>query len=324
MLIDLDDIKQEFTRIKTENFGSQEMMDFVVHIWENYDLSPDDAGWVLWNICDQYALGRANDPITQYRYQSEFYELVKLNFPERAHWVVSDATQGLSLLRGGFEDFWCKCYQYSNEKSPCVAGNRRVRFEAHRTYAEIFKLFGKLEYMRSALNAMSSLLDEDDNWSGREFGIATHKTQLYELYTLTGEIDKAEEIGQTIERILCDWLQRTGDGTIVRLENEPLFGSWQSFCVDIPLVSGCSVVINNAACVFARTRRFPAAERMFRTWMNYRNRPLNEYGEALFLLSCWHNGHSKEEIRRMFNESKTNSSISYVIYIAPELADVIC
>lgn len=50
MQINLDDAKQEFTRIKTEDFGSQNIMDLVVHIWENADPKPDDAGWVLWNF----------------------------------------------------------------------------------------------------------------------------------------------------------------------------------------------------------------------------------------------------------------------------------
>jgi hypothetical protein len=47
---------------------------------------------------------------------------------------------------------------------------------------------------------------------------------------------------------------------------------------------------------FAKAGRSPAAERLFRIWLEYRGRPLNACGEALFLLSCWRNGHSKDEI----------------------------
>jgi hypothetical protein len=285
-------------------------------------LSPDDAGWVLWNICDQYALGRANDPITQHRYQCEFLELVKRNFPERAHWVVSDGTQAISLMRGGFLDFWCECYQSANDTVPRVEENRTARFQSHRANADSFHHVGEIERMRSALDATAGLLEEDAEWPGQQFATVTHKEQMFEFYAAIGETDKENEIAVDIERVLDDWLRRVDDAKIVSSEGKPLFGSWQSFTEDRPPTLGFSVAVHDAACKFARNGRFPAAERLFRVWLDYRGSPLNDYGEALFLLSCWRNGHSNEEIRRMLGESKTISP-GYLVQIAPEMAEVI-
>ena len=319
---DLDSAKKEFTRLVAEDFGSQKMLDFVIHIWENADLSPDDAGWVLWNICDQYALGRANDPITQHRYQSEFFELVKRSFPERAHWVVCDGTQANGQIRGGFLDFWWGCYQFANGNAPRVAENRGARFEAHRANAASYMKFGELERAGSALEAMAALLEEDAEWPSLEFASVTYVSLLVEFYGATGQTGKVEETGENLERMLDDWLQRVGDAKIVGLEEKPLFGSWQAINADWAPANGFSVGVNHAACEFAKAGRFPAAERLFRIWLEYRGQPLNAYGEALFLLSCWRNGHSRDEIIHMLGESKRLTP-EYLVDIAPEMADVV-
>jgi len=317
---DLDRAKKEFTRLVAEDFGSQKMLDFVIHIWENADLSPDDAGWVLWNICDQYALGRANDPITQHRYQSEFFELVKRSFPERAHWVVCDGTQANGQIRGGFLDFWWGCYQFANDNAPRVAENRGARFEAHRANAGSHMKFGELERAGSALEAMAALLEEDAEWPSLEFASVTYVSLLVEFYGATGQTGKVEETGENLERMLDDWLQRVGDAKIVGLEEKPLFGSWQAINADRP-PAAVFVGVHDAACEFAKAGRFPAAERLFRILQD-RGRTMTDYGEALFLLSCWRNGRSKDEIIRMLSRSKKISP-EYLVHIAPEMADVV-
>ena len=299
------------------------MLDLVLNIWENADLTPNDAGWVLWVICDQYAIGRVNDPIIQYKYQSEFFNLVRSNFPERAHWVVSDSTQQISLHRGGFLPSWIEWYQFANDTAPHVPDNRRARFESHRANSTSFVRFGEFKHAHSALTAIAELLQEDDNWPSRQFATAMYKELQLEFYTATQETAKVEEIGLDIERMLDEWIRRVDGIEMIEYDGKPLFGSWQYFHEDWQSVKGYAVALNNAACLFAKAGRFPSAERLFRTWLDYRNRPLNEYGEALFLLSCWHNGHSREEIRRMFDESQTNSSVAYAIHIAPDLAEIL-
>ncbi len=319
MQIDLDSSKQEFRRLVPEKLGSEELLAFLLRLWEQVDLTPDDAGWVLWNICDWYAVAR--DSITQHKYQSEFFELVKRSFPERAHWVVCDSTQANTLIHGGFLDFWSKCYQFANSNAPCVAENRRARFEAHRANAASYMKFGEIERAESVLEAMASLLNEDSQWPSQEFASVTYSTLLVGFYAATGQTDKLEETAANLEGLLDDWLTRVGDAQLVRLEGMPLFGSWQFFKVDWPPANGLSVGMVNAACELAKAGRFPAAERLFRIQRD-RGRTLNEYCEALFLLSCWRNRHNRDEIICLLDESHSLTA-EYLIEVAPEMADVV-
>jgi hypothetical protein len=332
MHIDLDNTKQEFIRLRAaKEYKTQEMLDVMLNTWENADLSPDDAGWVLWVLCSLYASGRLNNPISQHKYHSEFFELIKRNFPERAHWATSDAHNGVSLLRGGFPDFWCECYQFANETVPCVEENRAARFVSHMQSADMFRNGGGIELLRSALDAMASLLEEDAGWLGRPYATVIYQIRLFEFYAAIGEMDKANEIAEDIERIIDDWLQRVGgphewsEAKWTQV-GKPLLGSWQYFLTwieDMTPAAQFSSVVNIAACHFAINRRSPAAERLFRLWLGNTGRRLNGYTEALFLLSCWLNRHDKDEIKRMWSESQTNCAVGYTVGIAPELAEVL-
>ena len=122
--------------------------------------------------------------------------------------------------------------------------------------------------------------------------------------------------------MLDDWLKRVSDFKIVPREEKPLIGSWEGFNGDSPPDQDFSTAVGTAAFRFARNGRFPAAERLFRMVLAYCGRPLGDDGEAMFLLSCWRNGHSKEEIRRMLGESKVLSP-DHLIEMAPEMAEVV-
>jgi len=63
MQIDLDSSKQEFQRLVAEEFGSEKLLALLLRLCDQVDLTPDDTGWVLWNICDWYAVAR--DAVTQ-------------------------------------------------------------------------------------------------------------------------------------------------------------------------------------------------------------------------------------------------------------------
>lgn len=113
---ELDEARRTFRRLLSEN-AKQSIIDLLVCLWAKVVLSVDDTGWALWNICDNYAMMR--DAKSQHKYQSEFHECSKTNpYPLRLHWVVSDATQTLTLIDGGFLDFWWKCYEFANAECP--------------------------------------------------------------------------------------------------------------------------------------------------------------------------------------------------------------
>ena len=315
--IDLEAAKQEFCRLVEVDFHSRQMLELLLHIWRDGKLSPDDAGWALWNICDQYALNR--DAGVQHRYQSEFFELVKRSFPERAHWVVCDGTQALTLIHGGLIDFWWGCYQYANERAPRVLGNRTVRFESHRANAATCMQLGESDRAAAALEGMAELLEEDAMWQNMDFAHMTYMSLLVQFYGAAGQNDQLEKVVERLVSALDAWLQRVSDAPSSE-RREPLFGSWDYINADRP-PSGVFVGTHNAACAFAKVARFFIAERLFRILLD-RGRTLSDYGEALFLQSCWRNRGSREEINRMLSKSMKILP-EYLIHVAPEMTDVV-
>jgi hypothetical protein len=317
----LNAAKQEFSKLRTQDGESDRIrvLELLLQL-HSEGLDPNDAGWVLWNTCDLYAL--AHEPATQHRYQSEFFDLVKLNFPERAHWVVCDGTQANWQIRGGFFDFWLRCYHFANDNAPCTAENRGPRFEAHRANAYSFAEFDEMSHAEAALDAMAELLEEDLEWPNQPFASATYQTLRMEFCAATGQSDKVEKAAEDLEITLDDWLQNPGSAATALPEEKPLFGSWQSFVAYRSPVNMLSVSLYNTACTFAKIGRFAAAERLFRAWMDYRGRALMDYGRCMFLKSCWHNRHSRDEIIGLLRESDVISA-EYLIHVVPEMADVV-
>jgi hypothetical protein len=315
--INLDSVKQEFRRLVNEEFATKEILEFLLRLHEEATLDPENMGWVLWNICDWYAMAR--DSVTQYKYQSEFFELVKSSFPERAHWVVCDGTQALTLINGGMLDFWCDCYEFANDNVPRSAKNRTVRFEAHRANTVAYVRFTEFARAESSLQAMADLLEEDPHWQNREFTNATYLKLLVSLHSATGQSDRVHAAAEKLVKMLDGWLERVGDPPPVAAEEKSLFGSWQYANEDRP-PSAVFVSVHNAACEFAKAGLFADAERLFRIQQS-RGRTLSEYGEALFLLSCWRSTQDKAEVIRLLDHSKL--SPDQLKRVAPEIVELV-
>jgi len=314
----LDDVKKTFGELVEGHAKPESIIELLVSLRAKADLSVDDAGWALWNICDRYAMMR--DAKIQHKYQSEFHEWSKTNlFPLRLHWVVSDGTQALTLIDGGFLDFWWKCYEFANAKCPLVTENRNIRFESHRANASAYTRFREFSRAKTALNAIEKLLTEDKTWGNRDFAAVIFKTLLVKYYSSRGEADKVASTGEILQRQVNDWLARVGDAEEVT-PDRPLLGSWAQLNMHRP-PTAIFTAINNAACTFAKAKRFPAAERFFCVLLNKR-RTLNAYGEAQYLLSCWENRRNKDEIVDWLDRSKKLTPKALKRF-APELVDVV-
>ena len=314
----LDDAKRTFRRLVAEHANSESIIELLVSLRAKVSLSVDDTGWALWNICDRYALMR--DAKSQHKYQSEFHEWGKTNLsPLRLHWVVSDATQALTLIDGGFLDFWWKCYEFANAQCPLVAENRTVRFESHRANAYAYTRFREFSRAEAALNAMEKLLAEDRAWGNREFAAVTFRTLLVDFYNAKGQADKVANTGEALQGQLDDWLRRAGDAEGAT-PGRPLPGSWAQLNADRP-PTAVFIAVHNAACAFTKAKQFPVAERLFRVLLEKR-RTVTAYGEANYLLSCWENRGNKDEIVDWLDASKRLTPKKLKRF-APELIDVV-
>jgi hypothetical protein len=105
MLSAVENVQLAFRDMLEQEVEDEAVVKLLLSLHPKVDLSVDDRGWLLWNICDRYAMLR--DAEHQYKYQSEFQEWSKTNLSSyRLHWVVSDANQALTLTYGGFSEFW--------------------------------------------------------------------------------------------------------------------------------------------------------------------------------------------------------------------------
>ena len=91
--------------------------------------------WVYWNISDQLAIMRRADEELQ-NHKLFFKQLSSME-EKYLPWIVSDATQCMTLLAGGYETFWNAVYDVSCRQTPKTPENVFVRFESHRATVKV-------------------------------------------------------------------------------------------------------------------------------------------------------------------------------------------
>jgi hypothetical protein len=295
---DIEKAKQAFRHLLDRDASHMEIIDLLLPFHAESDLPVDDKGWVMWNLCDRFAMLR--DAQNQFRYQSEFHEWSKTSLPSlRFHWVVSDGTQAFTLIQGGFLEFWWQWYEFANAHCPRVADNRTVRFESHRANAAAYTHFAEIGRAESALNAIEGLLLEDTAWPNRDFAAATFRTLMINFYGVQGKTNKVVEEADQLVRELDAWLSHARGATETTHE-EPLLGSWDQLNGSRP-PAAVYVAIHNAAIALAETKQFDHAERLFRARLDER-RALTSYGQSQYVLACWENRHDTEEIKTLLQQ----------------------
>ena len=286
--------KARFRELLRQGAPHQDIIALLVRLRDTEGLSVDDAGWALWNICDRYAMLRDADP--QFRYQREFRALVETHVPERLHWVVSDSTQALTLVAGGYKDFWRDAYILANAHAPRVPETRNVRFESHRATASVFTK-SDLERAAVALEACEAVLSEDPAWVNRDFASVTSKTLLVGFHHARGDQASLPQVVAALENELAEWRARVPGPDTLPPDNGPLFGSWAQLNANRP-GRDIDVALHNAACALTHARRFPSAERVFGIVADG-GHALTSYGKALQILACWENRRDRDEVRRL-------------------------
>ena len=286
--------KARFRELLRQGAPHQEIVALLVRYRATEESSWDDAGWALWNICDRYALLRDAD--SQYPYQREFRAFAETHAPERMHWVVSDATQALTLISGGYGEFWWDTYLSASAHAPRVPETRNVRFESHRVTAAAFTR-SDLERANVALEACEAVLSEDPAWVNRDFASVTSKTLLVGFHHARGDQASLRQMVAALENELAEWRTRVPGPDSPPADNGPLLGSWAQLNANRP-DRDIYVALHNAACALTRARRFPSAERFFGIVADG-GHALTAHGKALQIWACWENRRDRDEVRRL-------------------------
>mgnify|MGYP005772592165 FL=1 len=168
-------------------------------------LTDEEKCWAIWNISDRFAMLR--DPDRELLNHKQFEKQLLNMEPKYLHWIVSDGTQKLTLIVGGYEKYWNDLYNYACENSSKINENSIIRFESHRASVPIPMA---VEYQADKNHAMFSLenlknsLEELKGSSNERFYELTYYTQVIACYNFFKEnfkllLDRAND---SFERIL--------------------------------------------------------------------------------------------------------------------------
>ncbi len=151
-------------------------------------LTDKEKCWAIWNISDRFAMLRKAH---QLLLNHKRFEKQLLNMePKYLHWIVSDGTQKLTLIVGGYEKYWNNLYKYACENCPKINENAIIRFESHRASVPIPMA---VEYKADKNHAMFSLenlkstLKELKGSSNELFYELTYYTQIFACYNFFKE-----------------------------------------------------------------------------------------------------------------------------------------
>ena len=147
--------------------------------------------WAFWNLSDNYAMLR--DASEEYR-NHKLFEKKLMHMDEKyLHWIVSDGTQKLTLLTGGYEAYWNALYRYACEKAPKREDNAVIRFESHRAnvaFPSVVDYSFDAEHARFALENLANSCSELQHTSGALYYQLTYYTMAIGFNTLMKEDNK--------------------------------------------------------------------------------------------------------------------------------------
>lgn len=308
----VENVENTFQKLLLEDLNLEASIELFKALTAEEKLSNEDTGWILWNLCDGYAMRR--DAQNQFQYQSEFYRWVNTHFyPERLHWVVSDGTQARTLIDGGYLYPWWQWYIDANERAPIIEQNRNARFESHRATGDALIFFAEYEKAELSLRALEDLLKEDSAWTNHDFAEVTYRTLLIDFYNGTGQTSLLHHTAGQLVQYLDEWSSQPLTQTTTP---DLLLGSWEQINADKG-AKALPIAVHNAACALALTDLTSQAEALFRKYIQQADLPTS-YGQALFLLSCWKNRHDRQEIKNLLNSFKELTT-ERLLKFAPEL-----
>lgn len=248
-------LKDDFFRFQKANH-KEEIVHLLQEALNTEDFTNQERCWALWNISDNLAMLRKSQEqfINHKLFEKQLLQMDK----QYLHWIVSDGTQKMTLLIGGFESYWNKLYEYACKNSPKTQENVVIRFESHRANIAIpclidFK-FDK-EHSLYALENLRESVVELKNTSTAKFYKLTYFTQLIATYGLMNKDYKQflDESQNCFEDIL----------TYLKYPNEKeqmhLIGTWEALNAPRTPYSQATCGINNYIITLINAKEYKLA-----------------------------------------------------------------
>lgn len=221
-----DCLRTEYIRLQNKGEKAK-IVELLISALKSEAFTDEERCWALWNISDNLAmLRKPDDELANHK----LFEKHILQMDSKyLHWIVSDATQKLTLIAGGYEDYWFNLYKFACQQSVKTAENQRVRFESHRASVAIparIQYAFKKENSLLASDNMKNMLPELKYDYTYKFYELTYFTQHIGSDVLLGNVSATiidESINSflnIIELLSCNANEQDDDVIY-------LLGSWQ-------------------------------------------------------------------------------------------------
>jgi hypothetical protein len=311
------DVHDQFNKFKEQN-SNHEMVALLENYKKSDDLSVDEIGWVYWNISDGYALLR--NPEHEFRNHLKFFEWGKENlYPNKLHWIVSDATQALTLSLGHYFKRWEDWYLFACKHSTKSESNRGGRFESHRATAASMIKLKKTNLLDTVLSNMQTVIQEDEKWENASFSRIAYYSLLLERHSLIGKDKEMDQVLSHIDSFTNDEILTTFES---QDQVNSLLGSWSNINGSRNSQQSILVALNNLGCSLGKIKRFNQCTKVFNFVIRHGHQ-LNQYGTAMYLSSIWNDEKDREAVLRKYKTLRNSRYHPSELYrFSPELREV--
>lgn len=157
----LTDYKNPYGYLNKSNERQQKVCELLEEFLTRKDLTNELIMWSYWNISDNYALQRKS--LETYNNHKKFEIYLKDKELKYKLLLLVDSTQRLTLINGGFREYWDNLYFEIMDKITINESNVNIVFNVLRTATYNHELNTNEELKRDALSKMKWIISTFNN-----------------------------------------------------------------------------------------------------------------------------------------------------------------
>ena len=232
-------------------------------IQDNLVVDFEDVGFCYWHISDNFALLR--DSASLYLNHRAFGEFIKSGDSCYLYWVVSDATQRLTLEADGYSDYWWRLYFDAIQEN--MHGKYDfAEFCAHRAALYVNPRFPHIENNLSfAISNYESLLDRTKVKPEYQFYKIIYLSLMSRFFT----IDYGELLSLGTSML---------EGLSSKISSVEIPGEWKSFIVPFSRYKQSVVGLNSSINALLYNNEQRIAKELYNSALEF-GMPNNRYIE---------------------------------------------
>ncbi len=158
----LTDYKNPCNNLNKSNERQQQVCELLEDFLTIDSINDELIMWAYWNISDNYALQRkANETYNNHKKFETFLVNKELKYKLL---LLVDSTQRLTLINGGYGEYWDNLYFEIMNKLVIDESNVNITFNVLRTATYSHQLNTNKEIKKDALDKMRFIIEKFDNY----------------------------------------------------------------------------------------------------------------------------------------------------------------